>query len=235
MADNNTLHVEDVLPVKSRMSWGAVFAGAVIALAIYLALTLLATAVNLHIADNVRSHTLGLSAMLCAIFATLVALFVGGWVTSQLTVGENHQEAIIHGVVLWGVVFGALMWMGTAGLRSGFNAMVSMAYLGNNADGTVANPWEEAARRAGVPQDRIDEWKRSMARTDEAARDPEVQEANRRALARLTWLTLGGVVLSIAAAAAGALVGCGPTLRLVYTPRGPRLTVRQTAPQTTTV
>jgi len=234
MTENNTLRAEDVLPVKSRMSWGAVFAGAVIALAIYLVLTLLATAIGFNIADNVRSETLGLAAMVCAIFATLVALFVGGWVTSQCTVGENHQEAIIHGIVMWGVVFGALMWMGSAGLRSGFNAMVGMAYLGNTADRTLGNPWEEAARRAGVPQDRIDEGKRSMTRTDEAARDPEVMEASRRSLARLTWLTLGGVVLSITAAAAGALVGCGPTLRLVYTPRGPRVTVRQSAPQTTT-
>src|SRR5437016_5387081 len=41
MAERDPVHVEDVLPVGSRVSWAAVFAGAVVALAIYLVLALL--------------------------------------------------------------------------------------------------------------------------------------------------------------------------------------------------
>jgi hypothetical protein len=59
--------VEDILPVRSRISWGAIFAGAVIALAIYLVLTVLGAAVGLSLTNTtVRGSTLWWSAVIWA-------------------------------------------------------------------------------------------------------------------------------------------------------------------------
>jgi hypothetical protein len=220
MADHDTLRAEDLLPVRSRVSWGAIFAGAVLALAVYLVLTLLGGALGLSVRDTVRPENLQTGAAVWAVLATAVALFVGGWVTTQLTVGENRTEAVVHGVIMWGVVLAMLLWLMATGVRSGFNAMVGMANVGQAAArGTTAEDWEAAARRAGVPSDTIAEWRRKAAdapaKAREAGEDPANQQAAAEGATRATWWALLGTLLSMAAAVAGALAGAGPTLRLI--------------------
>src|SRR5919204_199405 len=126
MSDNATLRAEDLVPVRSRVNWGAIFAGAVLALAVYLILTLLGGAIGLTVSDNVRTDTLKTGGAIWAILATAIALFVGGWVTTQCTVGENKTEAVVHGVIMWGVVLAMLLWLMATGIRAGFNAMAGM-------------------------------------------------------------------------------------------------------------
>jgi hypothetical protein len=220
MADNDTLRVEDLVPVRSRVSWGAIFAGAVLALAVYLVLTLLGGAIGLTVSDNVRTDTLQTGAAIWAILATAVALFVGGWVTTQCTVGENKTEAVVHGIIMWGVVLAMLLWLMATGVRAGFNAMVGMANVGQAAArNTTAEDWETAARRAGVPQTTINEWRQKAAdapaEARRAAEDPAKQQAAAEAATQATWWTLLGTLLSMAAAVGGALVGTGPTFRIL--------------------
>jgi hypothetical protein len=201
------------------VSWGAIFAGAVLALAVYLVLTLLGGAIGLTVSDNVRTDSLKTGAAIWAILATAIALFVGGWVTTQCTVGENKTEAVVHGVIMWGVVLAMLLWLMATGIRAGFNAMVGMANVGTPAArNTTTEDWEAAARRAGVPQTTINEWRQKAAdapaETRRAVEDPANQQAAVEAATQASWWTLLGTVLSMAAAVAGALVGAGPTFRL---------------------
>jgi hypothetical protein len=223
MADNATVRVEDVMPVRSRVSWGAIFAGAMVALALYFLLTLLGGAVGLSVGNGARAETLGTAAAVWAIAATVLSLFVGGYVTSQCSVGENRFEAVLYGVILWGVLFGMLLWLMASGVRSGFNAMVGMsqaahAVVGN---GTSAG-WEESAHRAGVPQERIDEWRRmapnAAANARRAVEDQENQRAAADAATRVTWWALLGTLVSMLASVAGSFVGSGPRFRLVAVP-----------------
>jgi hypothetical protein len=220
MADNATLRAEDVLPVRSRVSWGAIIAGAVMALAAYLILTLLGAAIGFSVSDRVRPENLQTGAAIWAILTTAIALFLGGWVTTQLTVGENKTEAIIHGVIMWGVVLAMLLWLMASGVRAGFNAVVGMADVGHTvARNTTTEDWEAAARRAGVSQETIDEWRRKAAdapgNVRRSAEDPATQQAATEAATRASWWALLGTLLSMAAAVAGALVGAGPTFRLL--------------------
>lgn len=220
MADEATLRAEDLIPVQSRVSWGPIFAGAVVALACYLVLTLLGAAVGLSVTDRVRPENLGTGAAIWAIVSTAVALFVGGWVTSQCTVGENKLEAFMHGLIMWGVVVAILLWLVATGIRSGFNAMVGMTNVSQATAGDLsAQDWQAAARRAGVPQERIDQWHQSLANAPEsvrrAAQDPDNQQAVASAVTSATWWTLIGTLLSMAAAIAGAIFGSGPNFRLL--------------------
>ena len=58
MDNTNQPRVEDVLPVRSRVSWQAVFAGAVIAVALYVVLVMLGSAVGVSLSDaNIRDRT----------------------------------------------------------------------------------------------------------------------------------------------------------------------------------
>lgn len=222
MADTNEhgqeVRVEDLMPVRSRVSWGAIFAGAVVALAFYLVLTLLGSAIGLSIGDNVRTGTLGTGAAIWAIVTTITSLFLGGWVTTQCAVGENKMEAVVHGVIMWGAVLAMIMWLVATGVRTGFNAMLGVTYAGAAVRDANEN-WETVARRAGVPQDTIDNWRESIRnapeRAREAADDPDTRQEAMRNAAATTWWTLLGTILSLAAAVSGALVGSGPSFQLL--------------------
>ena len=38
-------------------------------------------------------------------------MFFGGWATSRLAVGESKLEAVLYGLILWGVLFLGLVWL----------------------------------------------------------------------------------------------------------------------------
>src|SRR5262245_40612816 len=122
------VHAEDVLPVRSRVSWGAIVAGAVVTLALLFLFTMLGLAVGLTAFDQSSDrNAISVGAAVWATIATLIALFVGGYVTSQLAVGENKMEAGIYGVILWGVVFSALLWLAGTGVTLGNTTMIAVA------------------------------------------------------------------------------------------------------------
>jgi len=209
--------VEDVLPVRSRISWGAVFAGGLIALAMFLVLTVLGAAAGLSLSEtNIRSSTLGWAAVVWSIFSLLVALFVGGFVTTQCAVGENKTEGIIHGVLMWSAVFGTLACLTGMGIRAGYTTLLGASYLtrGTEFDPSMSD-WERMARRLGMSEEQI---ARARERGDEIrnqAADPETQQQVVHESMKTSWWTLAGMILSIAAAAGGAYLGSGPTFQFI--------------------
>ena len=140
------------------------------------------------------------------------AVVPGGIITSLFTVGENKVEAMVYGVLMWALVMGVLIVMGGLGVRSGFNAMMGMAYYSH--DSASASNWEAKARDAGVPADQIDAWRR-------AAKAPSVPEPMDRKtieeeVTRFTWYAFFGTWISMLAACGLELWrGAGPTFRVV--------------------
>ena len=177
--DAGDVGVEDVLPVGSRISWGAILAGAVLALALYFLLTLLGAAIGLSVSDDASAGELGTGAAIWAVLVTALCLFVGGYAASHFTVGEDKVEAAVYGALVWAVVFAMLLWLMASGVRAGFGAMVGVATAGGAAVGSVADAIpgdalsadalsgltaadvEQFARDAGVDQAQIDQMKQS--------------------------------------------------------------------------
>lgn len=228
--DEATVGPEDLYGVRSRISWGAIVAGSVLALAVYFLLTLLGGAIGLSVGDNFDARNVGIGAGIYAIVVTAVCLFAGGFVASQLTTGENKREAAMYGLLVWAVVFTMLLWLMATGVRAGFNAMVGVATAGSSVANTAAQnttpaEWEAAALRAGVPPERINEWKvqaqNAPATARAAIQDPATQaraeqnaEQAQEAATRVTWWAFAGTLVSMLAAAAGGYVGAGPSFRL---------------------
>jgi hypothetical protein len=211
---------EDLVPVRSRVSWGAIVAGSVLALSLYFMLALLGGAAGMSISDKVTASNLGTGAAIYAIVVTIVCLFVGGYVASQLTTGENKIEGSLYGVFVWATVFAALLWLMAAGVKIGFNAMIGVATAGAaTASNTTQADWEATARQNGVPQDQIDQWKArakdAPAQVKAAVENPQNQQAASDATTRVTWYAFFGVWLSMMAAAAGGYVGSGPTIKML--------------------
>ena len=90
----------------ARISWGAIFAGAIIALATQLVLTLIGTAVGLATLNpatgqNPTGTTLGLGAAVWLAISSLVSLFLGGYVAGRLGGTFNGW---LHGLATWATV-----------------------------------------------------------------------------------------------------------------------------------
>ncbi len=215
--DTPDLRAEDLLSVRSRISWGPIFAGAALALALFFMLALLGGALGLSINGQVGGENIATGAAVWAIASTVICLFAGGFITSQFSVGENKVESVVYGLIMWAVVFAMLMWLMASGVQAGFNAMVGVATVGS----TTANQvnWEAEAQKQGVSQEQINEWRNKASQAPDkvkaAAQDPQNQQAAREAATRVSWWAFGGAFLSMLAAAGGALLGAGPSLRLV--------------------
>lgn len=219
MTADSTVHAEDLVPVRSRIAWPAVIAGSVLALSLYFLLALLGSAVGLSVGNRVDAHNLGVGAAVYAIAVTALCLFLGGYVASQLTTGENKVEGAMYGIFVWATVLAMLLWLMASGVKVGFNTMVGVATAGTAvADNTRPVDWEASARQAGVPQDRIEDWKAKAKDAPAAARaaatDPQNQQAAADAATRVTWYAFLGAWVSMMAAAAGGFVGSGPTFQL---------------------
>lgn len=214
---SNDVSIRDVMPVMSRVRWGPIFAGAAVALAVYWLLALLGAAIGLSVSDHVGGVHLTAGAAVWAVICVCVSLFAGGCAVSQLSVGETKGEAVMYGVILWGVLFAALMWLMTIGVEAGYSAMVGLTRVG----GTVAqnsNPsgWQALARQAGVPQEQINQWQQQAQNAPAAAaRQAANNPQNQHVIAEAAWWAFGATLLSILAAILGTLVGSGPSFRLV--------------------
>jgi hypothetical protein len=192
------VRMEDVVEVGSRVSWGAILAGAVMAMAVGFILSLLGAAI-------------------WAVVTTVVALFIGGWITSQCVVGETKTESVVHGIIMWGVVLAMLLWLTAAGIGAGFSSMLQVANVGANASqNATQQDWQMLARAAGVSQADIDRWRESaQATADDPEAQRQMQEEVHETATYATWWTFAGAIVSMAAAVCGAMVGAGPTFRLL--------------------
>ena len=90
----------------ARLSWSSVFAGAVIALAIQLVLTLIGAALGLAIldpvtGDNPSPAAFGFGAGMWLFITSVISLLIGGYLAARMDGGSNGW---LHGLTTWAVV-----------------------------------------------------------------------------------------------------------------------------------
>jgi len=185
-------------PARPRISWGAVFAGAVTALAAQLLLSLLglgigAATVKPTTQDN-PLHGLGYLAIIWWLATGTASLFAGGWVAGKLA-GVPREEAAMHGVVAWGLtaVLGFyLLTTGVGNLIGGAARIMGQGAALMAGTGAVAAMRNEGADQGGIDLEPIRREARALLRdtnppgTDAktAERKTQEKEADARRTAR---------------------------------------------------
>jgi len=194
------IRLHDVASVGSRVSWSALLAGAVVALTIYVSLGTLGVAIGLSTAnsDNVGGDSLAIGAAIWAALSLLVALFMGGFVTSRSTVGERKDEAMIYGLLLWGTIFVGIIMLTAQGLNLGVGSMLQQV----TSPGTTPTLTETQLQDAGLTAEQMS-----------SIRDAQDRSGNMRATTA-AWWTFATLIASIIASVAGSLVGAGPQMSL---------------------
>ena len=92
----------------SRISWGAIFAGVVLAIAVQLVLGILGTGIGLTLVDPVEGTTpgaagFGIGAGLYWLVTTIIALGAGGYAAARVAGVHDRFDGLVHGLVVWGV------------------------------------------------------------------------------------------------------------------------------------
>jgi hypothetical protein len=106
------------VPAVRRMSWGAVIAGAAIALGLQLLLSLLGVGLGLSTVDPAAGDTpgaatFGVATGIYYAVVTLLSLFVGGWVAGHLAGMPRRIDGLLHGLVTWSVAILLLLYVVT--------------------------------------------------------------------------------------------------------------------------
>jgi hypothetical protein len=189
----------DVMSVGTRVNWGAVLAGVVVAMALYVTMSFLAFAIGLSTVDNMTGKTFAVTAALIAGFTLLVTMFLGGFVASRITVGEDKNEAITYGVLVWGTTMLLLL---SGGLGLGLGMFGGLRQLSASQGPTAS----------------ADTMKQELNLTDQQAERYAAVTNEARGLSEkaspqaLAWWTFSGLLLSLMAAIAGGALGAGPDL-----------------------
>jgi hypothetical protein len=231
MAETSWPRASDLLPVRSRVSWGAIAAGAMVALTIYVVFALLGVALGIEAAVRGTEDYLGTGTAIYSILSLLIAMFFGGWATSRLAVGESKTEAFLYGLILWGVLFAGMVWLLSSGVRTGFGALVGAASGAYVTEGGRLDVDRVARdlKQAGLDEATIGKYRGYFERIRddlgaaadvgrEVSADPAARQAAGRAAQTArwaSWWSLVGVLASLAAVVAGSLIGAGELLQLV--------------------
>lgn len=194
-----------------HVSWGAVFAGLVIAVALQMTLTVLGAAIGLTALDGEDSgRAFGIGAAIWALLVPLVTLYVGGMVAGRTAHLHNNRDAFLHGALVWALSLLLAAWMlgtGASRILGGTLNVVSntasgaLAGAGAAASRTDVTPGaaRDAAADAGLTQ------AEAQQRLDQAqAQAGQVADEVQGAAAGSAWAALLAIGLSLLAAVVGA-------------------------------
>lgn len=183
----------------TRLSWGAIFAGVVIAVAVQLVLGILGAGIGLTMVDPVQGTTpgaagFGIGAGIFWLITTVLALGAGGYAAARVAGVHERFDALVHGLVVWGVTLILTLYLLTSavgGIIGGaFRTIGSVAGAAGNTVGAAA---PTAASVAGI--DRSDVRSEAAAYLSDAPSDPAQmtsEQAQKEIAKELPALARGG-------------------------------------------
>lgn len=142
----------------SRVRWGAVIAGVIIAMVTQVLLGLLGLAIGLTAFDPTRgAEGFGIGSGIWLILSTLIAVFVGAWVASWWANPQYRADGILHGVLTWSLFTLLTLFLLGSGIGSLIGGAFNMIAAGltgvaqGAAIGYTAPPPAGAEQEAAAP------------------------------------------------------------------------------------
>ena len=180
--------------IQSRVAWSAIFAGLLVALASLVFLTMSLTALRLSFVGVGQSSwgDYGLATQIAQTVIVFLSLFLGGWASSRLVERESHLEAMIGGIIVWVIMFGALLLLRATGVSLSAGSVMGVNML-------LAHYLSAVELQNMVQAMDLSPEQFTMVVEDFQLSSP--------AITAMTWLSLGGLVGSLLSAIGGAWVG----------------------------
>lgn len=164
MADIGVKRTGDAAVIEHtgfRLSWGAIFAGLIVATGLHLALALLGVAIGMSAwnpADPFR--TIGADDVATGVgiwtaISGIIALFIGGMTTGRLAGLLTAGDGALHGVVMWALTMIVILWLLVSGvgflLGGAFGIVGRTAGAAVGAVGQVAGAAGPDLAQVGLP------------------------------------------------------------------------------------
>jgi hypothetical protein len=143
-----------------RISWGAIAAGTVTALALQVLLAMLGTGIGASTVDTLSSGdtpsaaALGGGAAIWWVIACLISLMAGGWVAGRLSGVTRTAEGGMHGMLTWAVAVLAMVYLVSS--AAGSLVRGAAGVLGTAATVTATGAAAASPKIADVAGDQMD-------------------------------------------------------------------------------
>lgn len=111
-----------------RVSWGAIFAGTVVAMALMIFFSVLGIAIGAAAIDPMQDESmsgLGWGSALYLIITQILSLLAGGFAASRLAGVPRFTASVLHGAAVWALCTVLLTWAAATGAGAAFNAASS--------------------------------------------------------------------------------------------------------------
>ncbi len=137
-----------------RISWGAVFAGAITSLSSLVVMTILGAALGWAGAlreGQALTRTLSMGTVIWLPLSAVASFYIGGWVAGRLTEIARVSESVIHGIASWSVVVVALAFVFTASSVGGLGMISRSVGAGASISGAgSADPLDIATENGNM-------------------------------------------------------------------------------------
>lgn len=125
-----------VIPVAGdyhdRVRWGPILAGLMTAISAQLVLSGIGAAIGLSTIANSgaprsNADAVGSAVGIWSIVSLLIALFLGGWITTRACGPMNRSTALLNGAILWATTLAFSAWLLSSGVSGAFGIVASNA------------------------------------------------------------------------------------------------------------
>jgi hypothetical protein len=192
----------DIRPKAARrISWGAVFAGVVMVLAVQLLLSLLGLGIGLSTVEPAQSggspsaSSLGMGAGLWWGVSYLLALVIGGYVAARLAATAAHLDGLLHGVLTWAFALLITVYLLSTALGSLIGGAFSAVGSTLSAAGqTIKEAAPQIAQAAGITPDVVQQKAKELLSARPTGADPSTlsaEQAQQEIAAHLPKLVTG--------------------------------------------
>ncbi|HJS87715.1 MAG TPA: hypothetical protein VJ779_19855 [Acetobacteraceae bacterium] len=191
--------VEETRHVHRRVSWQALFAGVILAIAVQILLTTLGVGVGLGLVspnagDTPDASSIGIGAGVWWFVSNLIALAIGGYVAARLAGVTVRFDGVLHGLVTWSIATLFAFWLLTTalgGLLGGAFSAVGTTLAAAGSGLKAAAP--QVARVAGVtPESLENQVQAYLQPTDPDPASMSPQDAQKAIAATLPTYLAGG-------------------------------------------
>ncbi|HET7197302.1 MAG TPA: hypothetical protein VFI86_01440 [Burkholderiales bacterium] len=185
-----------------RVSWGGVWGGVLVAVGLLLLLAALGVAVGISATEPGQTDParIGTGAGIWAGASLLVALFVGGIVSTRIGAIFDGTTGFFEGALVWVVSVLLMGYLAAAGVGTLAGGAFSVIGGAQQAVGSVLGTTDPQAIKEQVQQ-KAEEMKQSLPQLEQRA-----QQA-KPAATKAAWITFVALLLSLAAAVIGAMAG----------------------------
>ncbi|MGF6177698.1 PhnA-like protein [Ensifer sp. 4252] len=136
----------------NKISWGSIFAGVAIALAVQFLLNLLGVGIGAAVldpatSDNPEATTFSIMGGIWFVVAGIIASFVGGYIASRLSGRPSNSTGGYHGLTTWAVTTLVVLYL----LTTSVGALVGGAFSGLSSVVGGVGQTAATAATAAVP------------------------------------------------------------------------------------